>query len=605
MTSLVSDTCFFYNIITDQWTRYPYGACKCENFQGFCMQLGSAFLSFGGEGYGLGPISAGFAYFQSKLYFFGGAACDIHGSFNFYDTFEVFGFTDVIETFQDQNSSIICSPGTYLNNSECLLCPAGTYKEGYNNDTSCVLCGPGKFNPNIGSNSKKQCYPCYTGTYTKDSGAFLCLDCLYDYACNTGTYILKRNIKNPTNTNIQPLAYSPKDYSLLIFEFQMIFGFVMLALMTIGILCFSKKLKRFDLFINSHCYQLNAPIVLIKTTFGSIFSVIFIVLCFILIVVTILSYELQNTSEIKMLQPLPVLRNEVDYFSADIQIISELENYGDICELNSECSSDIIVTAYNFDMIDQYYTCHQVGSSCFVNFLCTNCAIGAQAYVKFAFQSTYSYASAINVNVTSTSSIPESNSSVTSSIEPQYNQIYAGPIDSSFNFLITPSLFISYVSEFKSNVTGYHITEKLAPSPGSMVYINELANSFRLGISVYLSQSDSGLYTERYQPQTFTLFISSILGSIAGLMGAITFIMRFIEERVSESMETKEQPKIKLSDIKSNRNILTINWKSNIHRPCAKKIQPIIAFVNEKEPSLSFSGEDNYKLTHSINQEYA
>ena len=574
-----SSNCFSYNLTENSWNNIDSNTCYCT-FQGYCMKLEDTFISFGGALYycqtnsqdyvvnsqgmqprneSLCPVAGGFAYYQSKLFFFSGAAYNLQGVCNFYDTSDDFGYIDIWEMYQIP--LIVCSPGTYWNNSGCALCPMGTYKEGYNYDSSCTPCGPGKFNPNIGSNSKKQCYPCFTGTYTDHSGAYLCLSCPWYYNCNAGTYMLHNHIPNYSRTNIQPMKYSQTDFSQQIFLFQLIFGLSMFSLIIIGILFYGEKLTKIDMFMSSHSYELNSSIILIKTRLGGIFSLIFIVVAIILIITSILLYSLQNIAELKVLQPLPVIRNEVNNFYADIEIVSEFENYGDICESNFDCPWEITVTAENFDVLNESYTCHQVGSSCFVTFLCTNCVIGPQAYVEFAFQSTYNYASGININVTSTSSIPESNSSVFSSLTPQANQVYSGPIDSSFSFLVTPSLFISYVSDFKSNITGYHITESSAPLPGSTFYVTELANSLRLGLTVYLTQSDSGLYTERYHPQSFTLFISSILGSVAGILGVSRFMMRAFEYNFINFTKKRKYSKILFSDIALHRKILSVNMR--------------------------------------------
>ena len=575
--SLLNGNSFYYNITDNSWNIL--NKCYC-GYQGFCMTIGNVILSIGGERdyhvdshisctgihwefeYNvlswLAPVASGFTYFQSKLFIFSGAAYNAQYMCNFFDTFSNFVSLDIWDLFSIYPKQ--CSSGTYLSDFACLFCPMGTYKEEYNNATVCSPCGAGKFNPKTGSNSKKQCYPCFTGTYNEDIGASLCLDCPRFYKCDAGTYLLKKNITSFANLNIQPLKYSSKDYSQQIFDFQMIFGFFILGLMIFGLLIYSNHIAKFDMFISSHSYQLNFPIILVKNRLGGIFSIIFIVSSIILVTTAVLSYLLQNIDELKLLQPLPILRNEVDQFSADIQIIAEFENYGDVCELNLTCPSKITVNAYNFEFLNQSNTCFQADRSCFVSFICTNCVIGPEAYIQFAFESTYSYASAINVNVMSTSSIPESNSSVYSSLKAQYNQVYSGPTDSSFYFLITPSLFISYVPDFKSNITGYHITENSAPSPGSIFYVEEIANSFRLGLSIYLTQSDSGLYTERYHIQNFSLLAGSILGSIAGILGASRSIMTFFESNHIKFIERKKNSKASFFDLTSQRKMITTNF---------------------------------------------
>ena len=510
---------------------------------------------------GVNPLMT---YFQSKLYFYSGISISSNVLYiNKLDMLENFSFIDFGNILQSFNFSVLCSPGSYLYNNECILCPKGTYAEGYNNSI-CTQCGIGKFNPHIGGNSKKQCYPCYTGTYSNTLGTERCLDCDYGDYCEIGTYLPQKHNASNLYNNIQPLKYSSKNYSDYIFFFQLIFGVSMFGILIIGII---KKIqfKKIDMFKSNHSYQIGTPIINSTTHIGGIFSTIFIAVSIILALSAVLIYSLENIAELKVLQPLSVLQYEVDNFYSDIQIISIFKNYGDLCNVNNSCSADIKATPYDFDILYNYnYTCQQNSGSCIVTFSCYKCVIGSQSSVKFSLQSTYSYSSSITLIVTSTSSIPESKSSVYDSINTQPNQVFVGPINSIFYFLMTPSLFVSYVSEFQSNITGYHVSKDINPIPGSIYSINELAIAFKLGVVVYLTQNSSGLYTERYQIQTFIILISAILGSIAGMLGAIRFLMCFIEEKWMKFSKTRAKSKRIFPVIKSQRNMLMINLKREV-----------------------------------------
>ena len=138
-----------------------------------------------------------------------------------------------------------------------------------------------------------------------------------------------------------------------------------------------------------------------------------------------------------------------------------------------------------------------------------------------------------------------------------------GQLDLVFYYLMTPSLFISYISEFQLHATGYHATEYLNPSPGSIFSIDELAIAFQLGVSFYLTQSNYGLYTEIYLIQTFIILLSAELGAVAGLMGAISFIMSFVEKSYNKLLMKSKLRKKTFSHININRKMLASNLRFN------------------------------------------
>ena len=556
-----------YNFSINIWNSILTNA-NC-GLNGISLQLGETFINYGGTYINdnsltklyihnkeietwveedIGLFATGSAYFQSKLYLFSGGAFSQYRWINTNIGAEIFGVIDIGKLFKIKSIPIICSPGTYFSNAECLSCPAGTYAEGYGN-YNCTPCGIGKFGPNIASTSKKQCYPCNANTFNTEIGAKRCLNCPVGYSCNIGTYTLEKNTSSNLHNNIQPLKYTQRNYDTQIMYFQITIGMLILSIIALLLIFRIIKIENFDIFKSSHNYLLLAPIILQKTKIGGAFSILFIFLSLLLIITTILIFSLENIDELKVLQPLPTLQNEVNKFYADIQVITGFENYGDICEINNKCSTEIKVIASNFDIEHGKFSCQQTGNSCTISFMCLKCVIGSQASVRFILQSSHSYSSSININVTSTSSIPESNSSVYTSITAQHSKLFVGSVDSNFYFTMTPSLFISYVPEFESNITGYHVTELMIPAPGTEYFVDELALTSQLGVTVYLTQSESGLYTERYQIQEFFLLLYSILGTIAGLMGFTRFTMQITEKNYEKIIRWKKNLKSPFPEI--------------------------------------------------------
>lgn len=69
-----------------------------------------------------------------------------------------------------------------------------------------------------------------------------------------------------------------------------------------------------------------------------------------------------------------------------------------------------------------------------------------------------SYASSISVEISSTSSIPDENSQLIMGAKPEKGKVLRGFQPTEFFILLTPSVFLSTVSDWESLMTGYHIS---------------------------------------------------------------------------------------------------------------------------------------------------
>ena len=239
----IFNNAIIYIFSKNQWSTYPLNNINC-GIQGISIYLEGTFVNYGGRNYRydgsyelfiitdkeiyaeiepLAPFCMGFAYIQSNLYFFSGGINTLSGDINLQLGKETFAYVDIKALSKKYNFKLTCSPGSYLLNNECILCPPGTYAENYGS-TYCTVCGPGKANPQIGSTSQRQCYPCGAGFFNEKYGATTCLTCPAGYDCPVGTYSLQNTTYISTRSSIQPLNYSPPNYSDLIKNFQRYFS---------------------------------------------------------------------------------------------------------------------------------------------------------------------------------------------------------------------------------------------------------------------------------------------------------------------------------------------------------------------------------------------
>ena len=291
-----------------------------------------------------------------------------------------------------------------------------------------------------------------------------------------------------------------------------------------------QRLKLFDLSTGTHNYKLNAEMKNTKTTIGGFFYILTVLGTILLLGFIILTFAFNNVYEIKTQVPVSILENQVNNFIADIKVIATFLYYGDSCEENSKCNENISVDTYGITIGEDSFSCNSIDGSCVVTYQCTNCIIQLLAHVQISLESVFSYSSGIFINVTSTSSIPESVSSVFIPFYSNQGQILTGTIPSNFYFIMIPSFFQSSVPKFPSTLTGYHVALEKPADSGSQYSIDELSTANNLYAFVYLSKSDSGVYTERGENQSIVTISIAFLGFVAGISQALHMIMRILEK---------------------------------------------------------------------------
>ena len=493
------------------------------------------------------PFNSAIVYYKTKFYVFGGGEVIGQSLIPSRSISRMYSI-QARDICNDSKCKILCSEGTESVNEDCGLCKAGSYSNTAGNET-CVPCTVGTYNPYSGSSSNRQCYPCGSGTYNNLTGQSYCVDCLAGYSCPPGSVTPSETINEYSLDSIQPALFTQASISSKIFNFEIIVGLTMLFLI-LFCACVEytrKKLHKIDIYNKLHNYQINKVMMLKNTLLGGIASLVFVGIAIFIIGSTFINFIDYNILETKSLVPKAVLDEEVDVFVSDKMLfVIKFLRYGDNCE-------SIVFFTNNLEYSKMRNFTNKDSKTCTFTIELFSCSIEVGAYIKVTSLETLSYASGIEVNVTTNSSIPGELSSLVSKLSPDGNKVFIGPDASSFYFVMTPSLFKSEPSNYESNLKGYHVAVSKLPTRGSQFITSELSVASQLNVEIYLTLSNSGLYTYRYYKQSLIFVATALLGSIFGIMGAVGGVMSFLEKhgnRIKNSIRNKK----KFNTISGNRS---------------------------------------------------
>lgn len=477
----------------------------------------------------MNPYNMAFASYKTRLYFSGGGSISIYRVLTPMIFDKALSYIELNNTFDGVYFD--CSPGTYFDGHRCMDCLPGTYSENYGN-SECIPCQPGRFSTTEGATSNRQCLPCPEGSFNEQYGQTYCINCPSFSYCPSGCTTPVDQSLNISTSSVQPAIFPNSQNTEFINTIILSASISLYSLLVLILIpkC-RKNVANFDIYISSHNYEKNVPIVKQKTCFGGFFSIVFLISSIILILSILLQFLLNNQTEIKILEPLIVLENEVDMFYTDLTIVVTIMEYSEACVVNSTCSEKIKIS---YDHIvttkEPTISCQKSSiNSCIIVYTCQYCSVDSLAYLSFGFYEDNSFSGGIAVQVLSNSSIPDSISSISTGFYATAGTVLVGSIESSFYFVLTPSLFRSGLSKYPSELTGYHVSLEKPPQHGSENFIEDLCFLNHFEVSVYLSISLSGLYTYRFQTQGVVLVISGLLGSIVGIMGAVGFLLKMVE----------------------------------------------------------------------------
>jgi hypothetical protein len=117
--------------------------------------------------------------------------------------------------------------------------------------------------------------------------------------------------------------------------------------------------------------------------------------------------------------------------------------------------------------------CRHVDSDCMISFKIRNFELIENGKVNIKLSEPQSFCSGIFLEIESSSSIPGEISSISDSIWSDKDKLFRGSNPSTFNYLMTPSLFKTDSKIWEDDQRGYHISVENKPIVGSQAYTKE------------------------------------------------------------------------------------------------------------------------------------
>ena len=552
-----STSIFYYNFSTSLWDTFHFHNLTIhDSSQSNQVFIDGKLISIGGQSWmieysnkiiiyeqgsnfivldeqiNFTTFASGFIYFNKSVFVFGGGS--LAGGYVLpYRGHNVLAEIKIDEICKGSKCKALCSKGTSVSGEICKVCPKGTYSDELGKDF-CVGCKAGTYNSDVASSSEKECLPCPEGWYSNFSAMDSCIRCPQNKSCPIGSITPSDNYFEQKSDSIQPSLYNQAVLTehLLIYRLLSTIPIFLLIIIFLSFKSLRQRLVYFDLFTEKHSNNENNYLIKKKTIIGACFSLLFIIGTLLLTCSTVLDYFFSNIQETKALIPLVVLESEVSSFNSSRIILEvSLNSYGGECAEVSKCLNLISISTPNLFCSSLSTTCTlSTQETCSIKLICENGQIKTGEVLTLNLKETSSYTSGIQINLTSSSSIPDQISSVTSSIASSTGSVFRGSVPSEFYFLATPSLFKSESNKWTSEETGFHISEKKSPQFGSQVLPEDLPAVSYLNIKVFVDISSTALLTVRLMKQDFVFFAGALLGSASGIFGIAGFVMAFLEQ---------------------------------------------------------------------------
>ena len=454
-------------------------------------------------------FEAASCYFRNSVYIHSGGSAFIHIVRNKVNSDRFYKVSD---------ESWKCSEGTFYNGT-CQLCPKGTYNH-HLGANHCEECLPGTFSETLGS---VHCLPCPKGTFAAEKGSSSCKLCEMWQNCPLGSSYPIESLESSEFTQQQPSNYSPDSaHSVFNREAQIVVISLMIIVLFVGLKSYKirKLITRFDIYDDRH--TTDGPVIIQKSYIGGVFSLVFLVLGLLLAVNTILIYSYENIEELKGLVPMITLK-DYEFGASQFSVSVKFYNYPEKCQKDF----DVYLESSGFKYEANSLEAKKVNENCIVTFECYNCKVSHNSHLYLRMGNSKCYSPRIEVSVASNSSIPNQTSSTKVVMASESNQVFQGSKPTNATFMLIPSLFNSEVEQ--TEATGYHVSPSKTSLGSAYDYLN-IGIFSTLKVYLFFEQDTTALSTKRKNKQTLNLLISSLLGSIFGLMQAVGIVMQVFEQ---------------------------------------------------------------------------
>ena len=457
-------------------------------------------------------------YYQQFLYIFSGnsfsSMVGISSSSNLLIKVNI---SDII-------SSSKCSKGTYtdLIQNKCTACSPGSYSSSPGS-TKCTPCPAGTYSKSCSANSIQQCKPCKTSTWNNMTGQAYCRDCPWNSYCPYGSI---SPVSLPSETkfeSIQPGSYSADtnlyNYSSNLLIYMSVAGIFLLICSFLISKTFRDKIHIIDIYTSKHNHKVMVPMYIKQTTLGGLCTILFVIGAINFIAISVMNFYMVNLIETRTLVPLITISGST-VIDADLSIQIDFRFYGGNCDSNY-LSTNIKGISGNF-VFETIRDEHK----CIVAVSCPSCTVNDYSEILVSFKEQNSFATEIDLNFTSTTSIPGKTSSVRTLVLSDSDKILTGNTSSVFQFELTPTL----MNDQSATTSGYHINGNISPVIGSQYEEIELFYSSQVSVLIKISVASTCLNISRDSALGLLDLFSALIGTVFGLLSSVGGILRVTEK---------------------------------------------------------------------------
>ena len=201
------------------------------------------------------------------------------------------------------------------------------------------------------------------------------------------------------------LASKAKEAESLEMLLLLVAGVVGMSVVLFFLVWRRRYLSHFDVFSSKHTYEEGQAVTLQKTHVGGSFALVLLTVVLMLCASTFPQYWKDNTQESKNLVPR-ILMDSIHEFQAKLFVTVSVQDYHGSCVIDSN-KCDLTISAVA-DQMEGFAvkSCFLGTDSCDVMFYCGQCILSSSSKVSFSFEDLESFGTALTVNVTTFSSIP-------------------------------------------------------------------------------------------------------------------------------------------------------------------------------------------------------
>ena len=151
------------------------------------------------------------------------------------------------------------------------------------------------------------------------------------------------------------------------------------------------------------------------------------------------------------------------------------DNYGDQCgNVDNTCTNDVAFQTDYLKGKEVKLSCQKQDSRCTVSLNCSDCKLTKTGDLTLTMKEDNSYATAIHVTISSSSSIPGEYSTIKTGVSTSDTTKYFRGADPTIIYLLmTPSLFLTDARDWDNELQGYHVSEVSDPKKGSEIEYSE------------------------------------------------------------------------------------------------------------------------------------